>query len=343
MTNFMSFFTKNSQHCKELADKVEAVNRTQAVIEFDPSGTILSANDNFLQVMGYGLNEVIGRHHRMFVDPSYGNSPEYQAFWDDLRRGEFKASEYKRLGKDGKDVWIFGSYNPLKDASGNVYKVVKFASDMTERKLEEERNRKIANLASALKLCQASVMLADNDFNIVYMNDKVQSMLKKRERILQSELNGFAVEKLMGTCVDDFHQNPSLQRKRINSLTESYETELKIADLIFRLIASPWLDSDGNRLGTVVEWEDLTEERARQAEAERIADENARVRQALDQVTANVMIADQDANIIYLNKSVLEMMQRAEKDIRKDLPNFDSGKLQGVNIDVLLQVADAVH
>lgn len=86
--------------------KLEALNRSQAVIEFKPDGTILDANQNFLSTLGYSLDEIKGRHHRMFVDPAYADSGEYMQFWQKLRNGEYQAAEYKRLGKDGREVWI---------------------------------------------------------------------------------------------------------------------------------------------------------------------------------------------------------------------------------------------
>jgi methyl-accepting chemotaxis protein len=103
----------------------------QAVIEFDLQGRVLTANPNFLHSFGYTLEEVVGNHHRMFCDPDYTRSPEYVAFWDRLGRGEFDAGEYRRVAKNGQDVWIQASYNPIFDAAGKPMKVVKFATDVT--------------------------------------------------------------------------------------------------------------------------------------------------------------------------------------------------------------------
>ncbi|MFN3197124.1 MAG: methyl-accepting chemotaxis protein [Bradymonadia bacterium] len=117
----------------EAQARLSAIDRAQAVIEFELDGTIVTANENFLKTMGYSLSEIQGRHHRMFAESAYAESAEYRAFWDDLRRGEFKVDEFRRLGKGGKEVWIQASYNPLFDASGRPYRVVKFATDITER------------------------------------------------------------------------------------------------------------------------------------------------------------------------------------------------------------------
>ena len=113
--------------------KVTAISRTQAVIEFTPTGNILHANQNFLDCMGYELNEVVGRHHSIFCEPSFRDSSDYRQFWRSLSEGEPVAAEFKRIGKGGKVVWIQASYNPILDADGKVFKVVKFATDITER------------------------------------------------------------------------------------------------------------------------------------------------------------------------------------------------------------------
>ncbi|MAZ15072.1 MAG: chemotaxis protein [Ahrensia sp.] len=113
--------------------KITAISRAQAMIEFDLQGTILNANENFCMTLGYDLSEIKGKHHSMFVDPSYARSGDYKAFWDRLRSGEFVAEEFKRIGKGGKEVWIQASYNPILDQKGRVMKVVKFATDITGR------------------------------------------------------------------------------------------------------------------------------------------------------------------------------------------------------------------
>src|SRR5262245_57812399 len=115
----------------EYVSQVEALSKSQAVIAFQMDGTILTANDNFLRVMGYTLEEVKGRHHSLFVDPATRGSPEYKDFWARLGRGEFQAAEYKRLGKGGKEVWLQATYNPILDRKGKPFKVVKFASEIT--------------------------------------------------------------------------------------------------------------------------------------------------------------------------------------------------------------------
>ncbi len=121
----------------ELRGQLAAINKAQAVIEFDLAGMVLNANQNFLSLLGYTLEEIKGRHHSLFVDSAYRESAEYKQFWSDLNAGKFQAAEFKRIGKGGKEVWIQASYNPIFDAQGKPYKVVKFATDVTARKLQD--------------------------------------------------------------------------------------------------------------------------------------------------------------------------------------------------------------
>ncbi|WP_083537837.1 methyl-accepting chemotaxis protein [Pseudoxanthomonas mexicana] len=120
----------------ELQAQVEALHKVQAVIEFDLAGNILTANANFLGALGYTLPEIVGRHHRMFVDGDYAASAEYRDFWARLGRGEFDEGQYRRLGKGGREVWIQASYNPVFDPNGKPYKVIKFATDITRQTLQ---------------------------------------------------------------------------------------------------------------------------------------------------------------------------------------------------------------
>ena len=123
--------TEQKNRLADLESQHKAISKAQAVIEFDLSGKVLHANENFLAVLGYSLSEIVGQHHRMFVDPVERESAAYKAFWERLGCGEYEAAQYRRVGKGGREVWIQASYNPVMDARGRPYKVVKFASDIT--------------------------------------------------------------------------------------------------------------------------------------------------------------------------------------------------------------------
>ncbi|WP_213772794.1 PAS domain-containing methyl-accepting chemotaxis protein [Bradyrhizobium sp. dw_78] len=120
----------------EYSAVVAAIGRAQAVIEFSMDGTVLTANENFLKALGYSLPEIQGKHHSMFIEPAMRDSAAYREFWAKLNRGEYEAAEFKRIGKGGKEVWILASYNPILDEKGKPFKVVKFATDVTEQKLK---------------------------------------------------------------------------------------------------------------------------------------------------------------------------------------------------------------
>ena len=117
---------------------MEAMNKSQAVIEFTPDGVILNANANFLNTLGYSLDEIQGKHHRIFCDMKYSNSTDYQEFWNKLKNGQFDARQYPRIKKDGKIIWIQASYNPVIGIDGKVERVVKFATDITEEKFKQD-------------------------------------------------------------------------------------------------------------------------------------------------------------------------------------------------------------
>jgi len=133
---FATDITAQKIQSMENFGKITAMDRSQAVIEFNMDGTIVTANENFLGAMGYTLGEVQGKHHGMFVEPAERDGGAYREFWARLNRGEFQAAEYKRLGKGGKEVWILATYNPIMDEKGKPFKVVKFATDVTGQKLK---------------------------------------------------------------------------------------------------------------------------------------------------------------------------------------------------------------
>jgi methyl-accepting chemotaxis protein len=139
---------------RELEAMLAAIGKSQAVIEFKLDGTIVIANDNFLKTMGYTLDEIKGKHHSMFVEPAYRESADYKAFWAALGRGEYQAGEYKRIGKGGREVFIQASYNPILDMTGKPFKVVKFATDVTQEKL---RNANFVGQIEAIGKSQAVI------------------------------------------------------------------------------------------------------------------------------------------------------------------------------------------
>jgi methyl-accepting chemotaxis protein len=157
----------NNAKARDALAQADAISKSQAVIEFNMDGTIITANPNFLDAMGYTLAELAGKHHQIFMPGETRNSVEYRAFWADLNLGKYKAGEFKRIGKGGHEVWIQASYNPILDASGKAVKVVKFASDITSQKI---RNMEDAGKIAAIGRAQA-VIEFNLDGSIITANE----------------------------------------------------------------------------------------------------------------------------------------------------------------------------
>lgn len=314
---------------KELADlrgQLAALQRSQAFIEFALDGTIINANENFLKVMGYSLDEIKGRHHSLFIDDNYRTSEDYKIFWKKLSEGEFQAGRYKRLGKGGREVWIQASYNPV-FLDNRPVKVVKYATDISVEMAKSNRSQQELNrILAALRSTSSNVMVADPDRVVVYMNSAVENMLRGVEAELRKALPHFSVDKIIGSSIDIFHRNPAHQSHLLDNLRDTYVSQIVVAGIVFKLIVNPIFTPEGERLGTVVEWVDRTQEVAAEHELSRILG-------ALETTTTNVMIADNERKIIYMNKSVESMMRRAESDIRSVLPHFAVDKILGGSMD----------
>ena len=177
--------------------QLTAINKAQAVIEFTPDGRILNANENFLGAVGYSMEELKGQHHSTFCEPTYRTSAEYRAFWDKLGRGEYEAGQYKRIAKGGREIWIEASYNPILDASGKPFKVVKYATDITEQKL---RNADFEGQLTAINKAQAVIEFTP-DGRILNANENFLGAV------------GYSMEELKGQhhstfCEPAYRQSP---------------------------------------------------------------------------------------------------------------------------------------
>ena len=186
---------------------------------------------------------------------------------------------------------------------------------------------------SALDNVSTGVMIADNDRNIIYVNASVKKLLKEAEVDIRKQLPNFNAERLIGVNIDSFHKNPTHQAQMLAQLNATYVAKINIGNCILQVTANPVIGNKGERLGAVAEWVDLTEQLATTEHQQKLAAENTRIRNALDNVTTNVMIADNDRNIIYMNKSVTAMLTNAEADVRKVLPNFSVSTILGSNMD----------
>lgn len=134
----------------EFSGQLEAIGKSQGVIEFELDGTIITANKNFLQTIGYSLEEIRGKSHSLLVEASYRNSPEYREFWAALNRGEFQTAEFKRVGKGGREIWIQASYNPILDLNGRPFKIVKFATDVTPQVIRRMKSELVSSMMDTI-------------------------------------------------------------------------------------------------------------------------------------------------------------------------------------------------
>ncbi len=184
-----------------------------------------------------------------------------------------------------------------------------------------------ARAQSALDSATANFMIADADFNIVYVNKSFLDLLATREAAIRKQLPAFDVNNLIGTNIDVFHTNPAHQRTLLDGLRAPHETRVALAGLTFDLVVTPAFNQQGERIGTAIQWTDVTDKLISDAEM-------ARAKATLDGTSTNFMVADADCNIVYVNKSFLDLLASRETEIRQQLPAFDVSKLIGTNIDV---------
>ncbi|MFG6447862.1 methyl-accepting chemotaxis protein [Roseateles sp. BYS180W] len=233
-----------------------------------------------------------------------------------------------------------GNLDATLDCSGNdeaatlLKTMARMQTDLRERNERDQRQLVESNrVKQALDRCSTNVMVADGNGIITYLNHSVLAMLKGNQLELRKALPSFDADRLVGQTIDVFHKNPAHQRNLLANLSGEHKARIQVAGLTFDLIANPVLDDARQRLGTVVEWKDVTAELAAREREQQMAAENARIKQALDVCSTNVMMADADGTIVYMNHSVQAMMQRNEAELRRVLPQFDARRLMGTSID----------
>ena len=308
-----------SENNNKLQGIVDAINKTQAVIEFNLDGTIVTANDNFLNTVGYSLDEIKGKHHRIFVDSDYASSSEYRQFWDKLNRGEFDSGQYKRVRKDGSEVWIQASYNPI-FSDGKLIGVIKFAIDITE-------TRKAATLSSAVLGSATAMMTCNRNLVITSANPATVNMVKANLTTFQKAFPGFNLETLIGSNIDMFHKNPAYQRQLLSDPNNlPYQADIQVGDLTFALNISALRDTDGNYTGCALEWANVTQTRKAQAQA-------ASLQSMVENVETNLMICDRDRVITYANPAVVALLSNYEKKLQSLIAGFSVKTMVGTCID----------
>lgn len=178
VVKFATEVTAEKLNNADLAGQIAAIDKAQAVIEFNMDGTIITANANFLGTLGYSLAEIKGKHHSMFVEPSERDGAAYREFWAALNRGQYQAAEYKRIGKGGKEVYIQASYNPILDLNGKPFKVVKYATDTTKQVLARMGNERVRGMME-------SVAAGSEELN-ASVREISEAMTKSRETAMSA-------------------------------------------------------------------------------------------------------------------------------------------------------------
>ncbi len=265
-----------AQKLLDLEGQVAAINRSQAVVEFDLEGTVLNANDNFLKALGYKLEEIRGKHHSIFVDPAYARSDDYRAFWARLREGTFDAGEYLRFGKGGKEVWIQATYNPILDRAGKPFKVVKYATDITGQKLSAAD---LAGQLAAIDKAQAVIEFG-LDGTIVSANQNFLDALGYRLDEVKGKHHRIFVDAEYAASPEYRQFWSDLSHGHFNA-GEYLRIGKNRKEVWIQATYNPILDANGRPFKVVKYATDITAQKKAQRETERMVVEMQRVIEAL--------------------------------------------------------------
>ncbi|MDP4002526.1 PAS domain-containing methyl-accepting chemotaxis protein [Methylobacterium sp. NEAU K] len=255
-------FKRNSFN--EAQAKIDALDRSLAIIEFTLDGRVLHANQNFLTLMKYSIDDLKNKHHRIFVDPQYASTEDYKSFWANLETGEYVTGEFLRLDKAGMPVWLEATYNPIFDSQGRPMKVVKFASDISAKKNEIDR------LMTMIDNMPVAVMTADptDEFRINYLNATSRHTLGPIEQYLPIK-----VDQMLGTSFDVFHKNPRHQRSMLADASRlPHTTRIKLGPETLNLRVTAVNDSKGRYLGPMLTWAVVTAQVNMESEVNRVVE-----------------------------------------------------------------------
>ena len=288
---------------QENSEIIAAMNRVQAVISFKLDGTILDANENFLNTLGYTLAEIKGKHHRMFCDQAYANSDAYRLFWEKLGRGEFDTGEYRRIGKGGKEVWINASYNPIFDASGKVSKVVKLAVDISKQKLQD------CELA-ALRKSQA-VIEFNLDGTVITANDNFQKALSYSLDDIKGKHHSMFCDPVYTASPEYRNFWADLARGEFQAGVYKRLTK-QGKEIYIQASYNPIFDLNNKPYKVVKYATDITKQTL-----EKMAQDATvgRIQSMMDNIPINVMMADKDGTILYINPKSKQTLKTIEKDL----------------------------
>lgn len=307
---------------REQEAMLQALNASQAVIQFDLDGIILSANENFLSTLGYSLDEIQGQHHRMFVEPAYAESAAYRNFWDSLRNGEYQAAIYKRIGKGGKEVWIQASYNPIKDKSGQVVKVVKYATDITEQTLQ---NADFSGQIDAISKSQAVIQF-DLDGIILSANDNFLGALGYSQAEIKGQHHRMFVEPTYGQS-DEYKEFWASLRRGEFQAAEYLRLGKGGQEVWIQASYNPIFDPSGKPIKVVKYATDITDQvkkREEEARTSALLIENldkilVAVSSASEQSSSAAEAADETAKTVQSVASATEEFDASSREIARSM------------------------
>jgi methyl-accepting chemotaxis protein len=236
VVKFATDVTERANRFADMNGQIQAFNASQAVIQFGLDGTVLDANENFLKTMGYDLAEVKGRHHSIFIDPAERDTPEYRVFWEKLRRGEFSAAQYRRIGKGGREVWLQASYNPVFDAEGKPCKVVKLATDITEQVKAmriEAIVRQITTVVDAVRARDLTVHVAadpDASRDVRALSDGINALIDTLVEVVDTvRAASLETETAAGEITEGSRNLASRTEQQASALEETAATTEQLA------------------------------------------------------------------------------------------------------------------
>ncbi len=329
VVSFFTDITKETALSNDYKLQLTVVNQMLGVIEFDLKGNILAANENFKKTSGYTDKELVGNHHSMFVKPAYKSSGEYKAFWEKLGRGEPDSGLYHRVGKDNKEIWLQGFYNPIYDDKGQLLKVVKYVSDVSD----EQNQIALANgqLNAIDKLM--GVIEFDLKGNIVAVNENF------------AKITGYAVTEIIGnhhSMFVDVAYKSSAEYKAFWDKLRSGATDTGLYQRFGKSGKEIWLqasytpitNAEGVPVKVVKYATDVTIQHLTNLKLLEASAEASSIKNTLDGASTNMMMADNDGIIRYMNAATDKLMHEAAPSMRKVLPNFDPDKLIGQNFDI---------
>jgi methyl-accepting chemotaxis protein len=324
---------QREQAYEDQFNQIAALNRSMAVIEFDLEGYVLTANQNFLDTMGYTLQEIQGKHHRIFVGDRQANSNEYQRLWRNLREGQFSSGEFLRFGKGGVEIWIQGSYHPVLSSDGSVLKVVKFATNISDRKAEEASIRSQINAMSR----SSAVIEFELDGTIVNANENFLSLLGYNLTEVQGKNHSMFVD-------DSTRRSPEYREFWTKLNRGDYQVGVfsRITksgrEVWIQASYNPMFDANG-RISRVIKYAtDISKAHEARAQTSRVSDaiseSVAQFSQTITEISSNV---NRTASLSSEAKEIASSTCDAVKNL--DQSSRDIGKI----VEVIQELADQTN